>query len=114
MASQVQRILAGIRAAEAAGATPQNVLDAALSAAARFPAAESATPPTPTTAYRAKDGDTLDAVAAQVYGDEYTVLDVLAANPALASRVHLMAGALVGLPPVTPPVREIPTTQIWE
>ena len=110
----VQAVLEAVRAAESAGASSAEVLDAALTAAARFPAA-TALPDAPTTAYRAKDGDVLDAVAARVYGDEYAVLEVLAANPALAGRApHLTAGTLVGLPPTTPRPRERPTVQIWD
>ena len=73
----VQAVLAAVRAAEAAGASPREILEMARTAAARFPAAASAAPPAPATAYRAKDGDVLDAVAAAVYGDEYVVLDLL-------------------------------------
>ena len=111
----VQAVLDAVRAAETAGARPAQVLDAALAAAARFPASASPPPASPVTAYRAKDGDVLDAVAAGVYGDEYVVLDVLAANPALASRPpHLTAGTLVGLPPVASRPPERPTVQIWD
>ena len=111
----VQAVLDAVRGAEAAGASPADVLDAALAAAARFPAATATPPAPPVTAYRAKDGDVLDAVAAGVYGDEYAVLDVLAANPALAGRPpHLTAGTLVGLPPATPHPRERATVQIWD
>lgn len=113
MASRVQTILDALEAA--ADASPQALLETALSAAARFPAAAEPPPPASTTAYRAKDGDVLDAIAARVYGDEYAVLDVLAANPALAAGPpHLTAGALVALPPVTPRPAEVRTTQIWE
>lgn len=113
----VQAVLEAVRAAEAAGASPQELLEMARTAAARFPAAPaaSAAPPAPATAYRAKDGDVLDAVAAAVYGDEYVVLDLLAANPALADRPpHLAAGTLVGLPPVTPRPPERQTVPIWD
>ena len=111
----VQAVLDAIRTAETAGASPAEVLEAALAAAARFPAATTAPPDAPATAYRAKDGDVLDAVTAGVYGDEYAVLEVLAANPALAARPpHLTAGTLVGLPPVTPHPPERPTVQIWD
>ena len=109
-------VLDAVRAAEASGASPSDVLDAALGAAARFPAAttDPATTDPATTAYRAKDGDVLDAVATQVYGDEYAAVDLLAANPALAVRAHLEAGTLVRLPPVQPHPRERSTVQIWD
>ena len=111
----VRAILDAVRAAETAGASPTELLEAARTAAARFPASTTAPPPPPVTAYRAKDGDVLDAVAAGVYGDEYAVLEVLAANPALAGRPpHLTAGTLVGLPPATPHPTERPTVQIWD
>ena len=112
MASRVQAILEALEAAP--DASPDALLDIALSAAARFPATAESPPPAPATAYRAKDGDVLDAIAARVYGDEYAALDVLAANPALAADPHLTAGAMVGLPPVTPRPAEIRTTQIWD
>lgn len=110
-------VLDAVRAAEASGASPSDVLDAALGAAARFPVAATTDPATTdpaTTAYRAKDGDVLDAVATQVYGDEYAAVDLLAANPALAASAHLEAGTLVRLPPVQPHPRERPIVQIWD
>lgn len=111
----VADVLDAVRAAEAAGASPAVVLDAALSAAARGPAATAARPAPPATAYRARDGDVLDAVAAALYGDEYAVHDVLAANSALAPHPpHLAAGTLVGLPPVTPHPPERRAVQLWD
>lgn len=108
-------VLDAVRAAESAGASPAEILDAAMAAAARFPAAPATPPSTPAEAYRAKDGDVLDAIAAGVYGDEHVVLDVLASNPALASHPpHLAAGTLVGLPAVTPHPPERVTVQIWD
>ena len=111
----VKAVIDAVRAAETAGASPAEVLDAALAAAARFPASTTALPVAPATAYRAKDGDVLDAVAAGVYGDEYAALEILSANPALADRpAHLTAGTLVGLPLVTPHPPDRPTVQIWD
>ena len=111
----VQAVLDAVRAAETAGASPAEVLEAAMTEAARFPPSTTAPPSAPATAYRAQDGDILDAVAAGVYGDEYVVIDVLAANPALAARPpHLTAGTLVGLPPAAPHPPERPTVQIWD
>ena len=108
-------VLDAVRAAAASGASPSDVLDAALGAAARFPATTDPVTTDPATAaYRAKDGDVLDAVATQVYGDEYAAVDLLAANPALAARAHLEAGTLVRLPPVQPHSRERPIVQIWD
>ena len=111
----VADVLDAVRAAEAAGASPAEVRDAALSAAARgpAPAAAPAAPTTPT-AYRAKDGDVLDAVAVALYGAESAVLDVLAANPALARTPHLVAGTLVGLPPAAPHPPERRAVQLWD
>ena len=112
----VQAVLDAVRAAETAGASPAKVLEAARAAAARFPAATTPTPPAAsTTAYRAKDGDVLDAVAARVYGDEHAVIEILAANRGLATQPpHLTAGTLVALPTVTPHPPERPTVQIWD
>lgn len=108
-------VLDAVRAAEAAGASPAEVLEAALSAAARGPAATVARPAPPATAYRAKDGDVLDAIAGALYDDEYVMLDVLAANSALASHPpHLAAGTLVGLPSVQPRPAERRAVQLWD
>ena len=111
----VASVLDAVRAAEAAGASPEAVRDAALSAAARGPAATAAPPAPPATAYRARDGDVLDAVAVALYGDELAVLDLLAANAALAPHPpHLVAGTLVGVPRLTTHPPERRAVQLWD
>ena len=106
----VAAVLDAVRAAEAAGANPAAVRDAALSAAAT-----AAPPAPPATAYRARDGDVLDAVAVALYGDELAVLDLLAANAALAPHPpHLVAGTLVGVPRLTTHPPERRAVQLWD
>ena len=111
----VDRILDAMRAALAAGGTSEDVLAAARRAAARGARDESPPPPPVSTAYRAVDGDVLDAVALAAYGTEYALVALLAANPELAgSAPHLGAGDLVGLPVLDPPAIESRTVQIWD
>ncbi|MCX4025155.1 tail protein X [Endozoicomonas sp. SM1973] len=55
------------------------------------------------TIYRTKDGDTLDWICKQYYGDEAFVLQVLDANPRLVEQGPvLVAGINILLPALTP------------
>ncbi|WP_163830715.1 tail protein X [Spartinivicinus ruber] len=54
------------------------------------------------TVYRTKDGDTLDWICKQYYGDESFVLQVLDANPRLVEQGPVLsAGIEVTLPEVS-------------
>ena len=113
------QVLAAMRAAVAAGGTSEDVLAAARRAAARTAGGPAPDPPPASTAYRASDGDVLDAVAYAAYGTEYAVTTLLAANPSLSeytrSRLPLLfAGEVIGLPPVDPPAPESRPVQIWD
>ena len=108
-----RQALAAMRTAAAAGADSHTVLDAGRRDAARSPAAAAPAPSPARTAWRAADGDVLDAIARASYGTERAFTALLAANPALADAPpHLSAGTLVGLPPVDPPA---PTPRpLWQ
>ncbi|WP_163832163.1 tail protein X [Spartinivicinus ruber] len=55
------------------------------------------------TIYRTKDGDTLDWICKQYYGDESVVLQVLEANPGLVEQGPvLVAGIKIRLPELAP------------
>ena len=111
----VDQVLAAMRAAVAAGGTSEDVLAAARRAAGRGAGPTPPDPPAANTAWRAADGDVLDAIARASYGTEYAFTNLLAANPPLtASAPHLAAGTLVGLPPVDPPAPEARAVQIWD
>lgn len=111
----VDQVIAAMRAAVAAGGTSEDVLAAARRAAGRAAGPAPPDPPPASTAYRAADGEVLDAIARASYGTEYAVTTLLVANPALAaSPPHLAAGTLVGLPPVDPPAPEVRPVQIWD
>ena len=64
-------------------------------------------------AYRARDGDVLDAVARAAYGAEGAVAELLAANPGAASLPVLRAGQLIGLPAVNPPRPLQAVVRLW-
>ena len=109
------QVIAAMRAAVAAGGTAEDVLAAARRAAERAAGPAPAKPPAASTAWRAADGDVLDAIAREAYGTEYAFATLLAANPPLtAAPPHLAAGILVGLPPADPPAPEARAVQIWD
>lgn len=109
------QVLAAMRAAVAAGGSPEDVLAAARRAAVRTAGGAPADPPPASTAYRAAEGDVLDAVAHAFYGAEAAVTSLLVSNQPLAVQPpHLPAGALVGLPPVDLPAPEVRAVQIWD
>ena len=111
----VDQVLAAMRAAVAAGGTSEDVLAAARRAAGRASGPAPPDPPAASTAYRAADGEVLDAIARASYGSEYAFTTLLAANPPLTeSPPHLTAGTLVGLPPADPPASEARSVQIWD
>ena len=99
-ATEAQRVvLPAAQAAAAAGGSPEQVRSAAHEAAARSASAPapSATP-APDVAYRAAEGEMLDAIAHLRYGAP-AVERLLEANPALAKeRPRLPGGLLVQLP----------------
>ena len=111
----VDQVLDAMRAAVAAGGTSEDVLAAARRAAGRASGPAPPDPPAASTAYRAADGEVLDAIARASYGSEYAFTTLIAANRALAdSPPRLAAGTLVGLPPADPPAPEVRPVQIWD
>lgn len=106
-----KRVLAAVLAAVGRGPD-------ALVAAARRAALGAATRAahgrlTANVAYRARDGDALDAIARAAYGAESAVADLLAANPGAARTPVLRAGRLIGLPPVDPPRALKAVVRLW-
>lgn len=65
--------------------------------------------------YRTKDGDVLDAICAQHYGDRaWRIEDVIAANPGLSALGPVLpSGVIVDLPEVADTAPEIPTIRLW-
>lgn len=105
---------------EAVGeASPEEALAAALATAARLPGTARSTDLerlSAATAYRTKEGDTLDSIAHRRYGSVSAMPHILAANPELArSGPRLPAGTLVALPEIEIDVeRPAPTVQLWD
>lgn len=105
-----RRVLAAVLAALGGG--PDALVAAARRAAWRSSVAAPLGRLVASVAYRAREGDTLGAIAHAAYGAESAVADIIAANPAAARSAALAAGELIGLPPATPPP-PTPIVRLW-
>ena len=96
--SALRRVFNAVSDADARGGNVQNLLDAAVGAAARVPG-DVLPANVARVAYRARGGDTLATIASLRYGASDAVGSLLEANPGLgALDARLPAGTLVGLP----------------
>ena len=65
------------------------------------------------TDYVSRDGDMLDAVCYQFYGDESAVVNVLDKNPGLVNYPAILpAGIRISLPDIT--IADSPSVTLWD